>query len=362
MKYAKLWYRYPYTMQSKPRGENWDRVGNLGDCIQTYAIDQLYRKLSITSTLKLYRDQLPTYSGEELIVPMQGWFGDVYNTSSLPASAKIVPAFFGFHLSDQGETIKHVSSPEILRWLQRFQPIGCRDIFTKDLLQDFGIRSYFSGCMTLTLDKRRNEPKNGKVLVVDVPDGCLKTIKERLTGEDIEELTHYHYFSQYPVTDEGADEMYQSAVERINYYREKARLIITGRIHCAMPCAAMGIPVVFVTLYPNDVRYSVIKKILPIYTPADLRFIEWPREAPDMEALKVQMIRNAGYCLEKASGSISYDNTLHSNAIKGITAEFENLEQAVGEKRYARNSMLYRIRKKSGIILQSVAKKIAGEI
>ena len=38
---------------------------------------------------------------------------------------------------------------------------------------------------------------------------------------------------------------FQAAKELLDFYRDNAGLIITKRIHCAMPCAAMGIPVIF---------------------------------------------------------------------------------------------------------------------
>src|SRR5690606_24210023 len=38
---------------------------------------------------------------------------------------------------------------------------------------------------------------------------------------------------------------FATAKELLKYYRDEAGLVITSRIHCAMPCAAMGIPVVY---------------------------------------------------------------------------------------------------------------------
>jgi len=33
--------------------------------------------------------------------------------------------------------------------------------------------------------------------------------------------------------------------EILSYYKDNAKLMITSRFHCAMPCIAMGIPVIF---------------------------------------------------------------------------------------------------------------------
>jgi hypothetical protein len=50
------------------------------------------------------------------------------------------------------------------------------------------------------------------------------------------------------------------AQDLIEFYRDNARLIITTRLHCALPCIAMGIPVVFFG-DPTDFRTRIVKDI-----------------------------------------------------------------------------------------------------
>jgi hypothetical protein len=46
----------------------------------------------------------------------------------------------------------------------------------------------------------------------------------------------------------------------LEYYRDHAGLVITTRLHCALPCVAMGIPVVFFS-DPFDYRVSVAESV-----------------------------------------------------------------------------------------------------
>ena len=49
------------------------------------------------------------------------------------------------------------------------------------------------------------------------------------------------------------------AAEVVDFYRANADFVITSRIHCAMPCSAMGIPTLYVG--PSDYRTDVVNQI-----------------------------------------------------------------------------------------------------
>jgi hypothetical protein len=51
----------------------------------------------------------------------------------------------------------------------------------------------------------------------------------------------------------------QFARETIETYGRKAALVVTKRIHCAMPCVAMGIPTVFIG--PKTYRTEIVEEI-----------------------------------------------------------------------------------------------------
>jgi hypothetical protein len=41
-----------------------------------------------------------------------------------------------------------------INYLKKYGPVGCRDYWTKTLLDKYGIPCYFSGCLTLTLGRK----------------------------------------------------------------------------------------------------------------------------------------------------------------------------------------------------------------
>lgn len=63
--YARIFNQYKYQMQKRPDDALWPRDGNIGDCIQSLAIENLYRKIGIAvETLTLInRDDIRTYRG-----------------------------------------------------------------------------------------------------------------------------------------------------------------------------------------------------------------------------------------------------------------------------------------------------------
>ena len=89
-------------------------------------------------------------------LPFFGWFGKYPREipMTFPMPLNIRPIFFSFHLSDSS-----MLTPGLLDYLKGYEPIGCRDRNTLDWLTGEGIKAFFSGCATTTLDlsdKRSN--------------------------------------------------------------------------------------------------------------------------------------------------------------------------------------------------------------
>ena len=198
---------------------------NVGDFIQTLAvaqhIDQEYELID--------RDFMNEYDGDPMAVVMNGWFTD--EPDNWPPSPAITPIFFGFHISRE-------SVPLLARhkaYFSRFAPIGCRDHATANHFKACGIDAYVTGCATMTFPRRLREPENPRTLLVDEPIRHFRRDQRKGLISISHELESYM----------SSDLRFQAAHELLAFYREHAGLIITKRIHCAMPCAAMGIPVIF---------------------------------------------------------------------------------------------------------------------
>lgn len=286
MKYARIIQQYKYDLRT------WNCNGNLGDCIQNLAVENLYKEMGINELVKVNRDDIANYKGEKVILPMQGWFGNVHNVFPANWSKDIHPIFVGFHLNNYCNCRENFISRNVHKKIKEFEPIGCRDRNTRDFLQKLGINAYFSGCLTLTFPKRKKEPTNGKIFLVDVPEETIEKLPEKIKN-NAERVTHNYKYREYPVTKEEAEEFENCARQLLETYKNEAKLVITPRIHCAMPCIAMGIPVILIIKDIENCRLDVLDGIIPKYSPEDISIINWNPKAPDIEDLKVLIKENA---------------------------------------------------------------------
>lgn len=269
---------------------------NIGDYIQSVAQEQFIGR----DYCYVEREKLNSFkSGKKKIkLIMNGWF--MWNPENFPPSEDIIPLFISFHIVPS--IAQRLLTNNCISYLKRFEPIGTRDTGTKKLLQSHGIDSYFSGCLTLTLGKDyKNEKKDGGVVFVDpyfefggnynanifvkIGRAIFYSVKYKkqiaafsqnfncdhktrfgrlfpklervmmaasfynsykLSFSD-QVLTRAHYISHTVNQSDfkGDDEKMEYARKLIRQYA-KARLIITSRIHCALPALGLETPVIFV--------------------------------------------------------------------------------------------------------------------
>ena len=220
---------------------------NLGDHIQSLAVEQFLPRLST----RFERDKLREIKNKrkKYLLVANGWFSHTPE-QCFPFSPCITPLFFSFHISGWNHCWEYVKDKNVLDFFQTKSPIGCRDKYTEDKLKEFGIDTYFSNCMTLSFPKREYTPKKTKYFLVDVPS-VLKIPDYILKKSQY--LTHF-------CQDSTEKENFELAKLLIAYYRKEASAVITTRLHCALPCLAMGIPVLFIG-HESDYR---IRNLLEI--------------------------------------------------------------------------------------------------
>jgi len=265
------------------------RFFNLGDDIQTLAVSRLLPRVD-GYVCREGLDKVET----ECVVPLNGFF---MNTSHWPPSPKVHPVFFAFHV--RPESVATVFSAAGIAYLLKWQPIGCRDLGTMALMQKHGIDAYYSRCVTLTLPRREEEPgDNGQVFMVGLSDAARHAVPRHIRKKAI---VVDQAKVRLPITSTSLK--LALAKELLEQYRANASLIITSKIHCAMPCIAMGIPVVF--LYDrarrDDYRVKIINDLVGInyvhehglgakYINAlASQRIDWSPKALDIEALKADI-------------------------------------------------------------------------
>ncbi|MBP2237134.1 hypothetical protein J2Z31_003648 [Sinorhizobium kostiense] len=218
----------------------YSNTNNIGDNIQTLAVAQhIGQECSIVD-----RDFLSHYAGEPCVVVMNGWFS--HEPQNWPPSENIIPIFFGFHLSEKArETYSRHSE-----YLKRFEPIGCRDRDTVETLTKWGVDAYISGCATMTFPERPRSLKGRTDVLVDIRTWYF----DRKERKQFRQISHKH---DVPFATHATKN--QLAKDLLTYYRTNARAAITSRIHCAIPCFALGIPAVYSGII--DYRTEIIADI-----------------------------------------------------------------------------------------------------
>lgn len=240
---------------------------NIGDHIQSCAAEQFLPSVDFY----VERDALNKETYDEAKIIMNGWFTDAPH--NWPPNPNLIPLFVSFHLQPSSAKIM-LSKPENVNYLKEHGPIGCRDYKTLEILQSHGIESYFSFCLTTTLDvKYKSEERTDEVYIVDPLYGYDKGMLSKMDPVQVlkkfpwkklgklkdyfkpkAELTDYIpqevidgaiFTDHYASAKLDNKELYAQAKELLNRYA-RAKYVITSRIHCALPCLALGTPVLFV--------------------------------------------------------------------------------------------------------------------
>ena len=216
---------------------------NLGDDIQSYATERFLPHTDYVIERE-EMDSFYTDDGSKVAVIMGGWY--LYKHLNWPPSPFISPLALSMHFDTFYSTVagERITRNMVLEdygreWLIKNGPVGCRDYETKRLLGKFGIPTYFSGCLTLTIQPFENVIKNNKVLLVDVSKSLERFIKEK-AGDNCEDLTHSIKMGKLSWNDRR-----KLVEDRLKYY-QGARLVVTTRLHAALPCLSLGTPVLFI--------------------------------------------------------------------------------------------------------------------
>jgi len=143
-----------------------------------------------------------------------------------------------------------------------YQPVGARDPISANFLKIHGIKSKLIGCPTLFSGKAKSyKRKRGFKVVFSFG---LKKIDEQLEILNcliqkgykvtviIQENFQKNYISNLHVA------MFKYQPERVIEEIKRANLVITGRLHTALPAIALGTPIYFLKTN-NDSRFSLLK-------------------------------------------------------------------------------------------------------
>lgn len=254
---------------------------NLGDYIQSLAASQYLQKIDTT----IDRDSiLPPPSrvaslDEKVFLIANAWYhldGDRHRfpETFLPVS---------IHISNTSE------APNLdLGYLKRLEPIGCRDKNTLRCLESLGIKAYFSSCLTTTLDIKYayDGPRQGIIfsdldftyesgkLAYDPLKKLFPLNKSfnrlrflRFVAKELSPILHKYLGEEVRYATHSAplstphEERFALAEDLLKTYAS-AKLVVTSRIHAALPCLALGTPVILVTQKYDPLRYEGLDDFL----------------------------------------------------------------------------------------------------
>ena len=152
--------------------DNDNAMANLGDNIQSLAMDSIYDQLSIDKNDICYikRDFAKEYHGEQINVALYTEFTKERVERRLNVSDKIqIKSIISAVFNDDFNTCASVYAP-LYNTLKKLEPIGARDETSRNELINHGIEAYLSGCFTVCFKKREKTPHNGRVFFVDAPE------------------------------------------------------------------------------------------------------------------------------------------------------------------------------------------------
>jgi hypothetical protein len=241
---------------------------NLGDDIQSLAATRFLPQIHYLVDRDNQSDLLYDLQGAPLGEPSQvlgphkrlrvienGWFDT--RLTRFPLHAQIDPLWISVHFNQSPDLfqqpgyqaitsfqlIETESNHKAMLEYLRSHRVGTRDEHTLTLLREAGVSAYHSCCLTLTLPLADAESQfvREEILIVDANIGESELLQS-IVPEHIRKRAHYlsHALDEllpYP-------EKRRLAQELLQRY-QRARLVITNRLHCALPCLAYRTPCLF---------------------------------------------------------------------------------------------------------------------
>lgn len=258
---------------------------NYGDVVQDFACEYLFSLMEIQpeDVIEIPIAQSASYDGEYVIVPIYNAMLDGYYSGEHRFSERIIPVFLGF-TTDLAQLPK-----EMYDYLKRYEPIGCRDEYTFRLLNGYGIRAYMGGCITTIFPPRDHTPEKPSVFLVDVPEELTAHIPQQYHSV-MKEISQTATFPIMQDRQEQRRKIREAARAFYRKYRDEATLVVTSKLHSALPCLAMGIPLI---LARDEMwkTFTFVDAYTNIYLEKEFGNIDWEPEPVEWNKIREQSLR-----------------------------------------------------------------------
>ena len=242
-------------------------TGNIGDDVQSLALAQGH--LLGEPDLWMDRDRLGDYAGAGPVrLVANGFFlcprrdGGGLDFPPPPNVSTTYVALCASNVPDSPEARAHFAAAG---------PIGCRDRHTIDWCAARGYEAYFASCPSCLLERDFDgaaapyDP-GGPIVLVDVDPRRLPPFGR--SGRPFLCLTN----RVRPGDHAGPRERFDALRRRLRVLRGAA-LVVTNRLHVAMPCLGLGVPVVMVEAAEIPFRLTALPPWMPIRREDELRHV-----------------------------------------------------------------------------------------
>lgn len=287
---------------------------NIGDDIQTFAQERFIPHVDYLIDRENLESFIPEKK-EKVKVIMNAWY--IHDKFNFDISPYIEPLYISMFLKkfpyQAGITIGiDYLNKNILESFKKYSPVGARDIHTKNLLDKLGIESYFSGCMTLTINKFSDVEKKDYIVVVGLNDKEIDYIKKKTNREVINFIQDIDKGS---FANESWEVRRKRVIDTLKLY-QGAHLVITTKLHCSLPCLALGTSVLLLydTSFPeNKDRIGTYLSYLNYIKREDFFSANIQFENPPKNPTKYLELRNE---LEKKVINFINKNTINTSLPK----------------------------------------------
>ena len=147
--------------------------------------------------------------------------------------------------------------------LKKYEPIGCRDIYTQQILEKSGINAYFSSCLTTTLDidfAVNHSERTNEIIFIDYKFGRFPQADKYIKSLKQYNFSNIIYKRHIFKLNYSHLQRFRLAKQLLEQYA-RAKLVISTRIHGALPCLALNTSIIFVNM-EYDRRYPGLYELL----------------------------------------------------------------------------------------------------
>ena len=291
---------------------------NIGDEVQSIAARRFLPKVDYYFDRDNI-DATQTPDGEPIKIIMNGWYTH-HPENWPPKNPNLDPLLISMYIeqyANHGKLAKAFINKKGKDFFAKHGPVGARDKATTAFLKEHGIKAYFSGCVTLTLQKSDLIKKKDYVLAVDVKDEVYEKMKT-LTHRPILRIDTNRCIQMDRAAKFALAEYYL-------YLYQSAHAVVTSRLHCMLPCLALETPVLAISGREPH-RYSGLIDLVDHTSEEDFLNgkYKYSLDSPKANPEQYKTIREK--LIKKCSDFTGYDSNKSFFTFKSVEDMFDSLE------------------------------------